>query len=510
MKKNTHRQKNKIVHTTKAKAGADISNTQNQYSVSGKYSDIFSRHLGPMRQQVKNLHYVFNPSSVAIVGASKNPSKIGHAILKNFMQGGYEGKLYPINPSEKEILNLACYPKISDIPHKVDCAIIAVPAEFVYEVLQDAIKAKVPSSIIITGGFSEIGNKNEELRIKKLADDAQMALIGPNCMGVLNPIKKVDSIFLPIYKLTRPQAGSISFISQSGAIGGCIVDLASSFGLKMAKFVSYGNALCINETDLVQYLAHDEQTKSILAYVEGVSDGRKFMSVLSGVSMKKPFAVLKAGKTKAGSQAALSHTASLSGSSKVFSAAMRQCGAIEADGLDDLFDFAKIFDMPIFFGSRVAVLTNGGGNGVLAADALEQYGLSLAQFSPATLRSLKTFLPKTSQAKNPLDIIGDATAERYEKSLDALIEDEGVDAIVVIVLLQTASLDSSIVNVLTRAHYKSQKPIIVVSTGGDYTRMHQKMLEDYGLPTYSSPSTAIRALDAARKYNLYCHTRRIE
>jgi acyl-CoA synthetase (NDP forming) len=227
------------------------------------------------------------------------------------------------------------------------------------------------------------------------------------------------------------------------------------------------------------------------------------MRSASSFTAVKPLIVLKAGKSKSGTAAALSHTASMAGSYKVFSSALQQCGVIEAQGLDELFELSKVFTLPQFFGSRIAVLTNGGGNGVLAADAIEQNRLELAEFSPATIRGLKTFLPSTTSAKNPLDIIGDATSARYEECLDLLIEDDGVDAIVCIVLMQTAALDSSIINVITHASYKSKKPIVVVSTGGEYTRIHCKMLEDYKIPAYSSPASAVSSLAKAQKYNIY-------
>ncbi|MFH1306353.1 MAG: CoA-binding protein [Candidatus Micrarchaeota archaeon] len=475
-----------------------------------KLAKIRSSSPPQLRKQVRNLEFVFNPKNVAIVGASAKPSKIGHAILRNFMQGGFSGKIYPINIHEEEILGKKCYKKISDVNEKIDCAVIAIPAKYVYDVLKDAISAGVPSAVVISGGFSEVGNREGEEKIKKLADENNMALIGPNCMGVLNPATKNDSVFLPIHKLGRPQVGTISFISQSGAVGGCIVDLASKWGVGISKFVSYGNAASINETDLINFLSQDEDTHSIISYIEGVDDGRKFMNSISYLTLHKPFVALKAGKSKLGSEATASHTGSMAGSYQIFSSALKQSGGIEAETLDELFELAKIFELPKFFGSRIAVLTNGGGNGVLAADAIELNYMELATFSPSTLRQLKEFLPSTTNIRNPLDVIGDADAKRYERALNILVEDENVDAIVAIVLFQTAALDSSIVQVLARAAHSSKKPIVVVSTGGEYTELQCKILDDYGIPTYSSPSNAINALAKAQKYNIYCHIKRFE
>ncbi|MFH0926963.1 MAG: CoA-binding protein [Candidatus Micrarchaeota archaeon] len=459
-----------------------------------------------MRKQVRNLDYVFSPSSIAIVGASKNPKKVGHAILRNLIQAGFSGSLYPVNPSEDSILGLKTFKKISEIKKSVDCAIIATPANTVYEILKDALKANLKAAVVISGGFAEVGNKKEEQKIAALANAHDIALIGPNCMGILCPEFKNDSIFLPTFKLGRPHQGDISFISQSGAVGGCIVDLAAKSSLGISKFVSYGNAACINEADLLQYLQKDENTKAVISYIEGVQDGRKFMQAASSFTSKKPLVVLKAGKSKLGSQAALSHTAALAGSSKIFSAALNQCGAIEAQNLDELFHLAKILQISKFFSPRLCILTNGGGNGVLAADAVEKYGMKLSDFSPQISASLKKCLPSYANVKNPLDIIGDADAHRYESALNLLIENPSTDAIVVIILFQTPNLDSRIVSVLSQARAKTKKPIVAVCTGGEYTQMHAKMLDDYGIPTYPSPEDAISALSKMLKFNVSSHT----
>lgn len=460
-----------------------------------------------LRKQVQNLDYVFFPSSIAVVGASKNPKKIGHSILRNLIHAGFEGKLYAINPKEDSILGIPAYKKISDASSKVDCAIIATPANTVYSILQDALKSKIKAAVIISGGFSETGNKKEEQKIAQLANKHDIALIGPNCMGILCPSCKNDSIFLPTFKLGRPRAANTAFISQSGAVGGCIVDLAAKSGVGISKFVSYGNAACINETDLIQYLQKDDETHSLISYIEGVRDGRKFMQAASTFTSQKPLVVLKVGKSKSGSKAALSHTAALAGSHKIFSAALNQSGCIEAQNLDELFHLAKILQIKKFFSSRIAVLTNGGGNGVLAADAIDKHSLQLASFSQKTQSELKKTMPSYANISNPLDIIGDADALRYESALNLLIDDNNIDAMVVIILFQTPNLDSRIVNVLSQIKVKSKKPMVAVCTGGDFTQLHAKMLDDYGIPTYPSPEDAISSLSKILKYNIYSHTR---
>ncbi len=454
-----------------------------------------------LRKQVKNLDSVFSPKSIAVIGAAREPNKIGHVILRNFIEGGFAGEVYPVNPNASEILGMETFASVSKIGGDIGSAVICIPAKFVPQAMQDCADAGVKGAVIISGGFSEVGEKELEMKVKKIADESDIALIGPNCMGVLNPSARVDSIFLPIYKLGRPHVGPISFISQSGAVGGCIVDLAARAGLGMSVFVSYGNATSINETDLLNYLSMHAPTKTIVSYLEGVRDGRAFRDALCSVAKDKPVVVLKAGKSKSGEAAAKSHTGSLAGSADVYSAVFRQCHATEAQTLDELFDFAKIFDQPKAVGTRVAVVTNGGGNGVLAADAVEEEGLSLAEFSSETNKALSEFLPQTSRVHNPLDLIGDADSARYERALNAVAKDPNVDALVVIVLFQTAALDSSVVNVIVRLAQTQKKPVVVVSTGGEYTEMHRRILDSYGVPTYPSPSSAVRSLRMLVEYS---------
>ncbi len=452
---------------------------------------------------IRNLDAVFHPKSVAVIGASREPNKIGNVILRNFLEGGYAGRVYAVNPNAPEVLGVKTLKKASDAPGKLDCALVAVPAQFVEDALKDSISAGARAAVVITGGFSEVGNKEGEEKIRRIALDSDLALIGPNCMGVLNPASRVDSVFLPIYKMGRPHAGSIAFISQSGAVGGCIVDLSARAGVGMSKFVSYGNATVINESHLLRYLAHDSSTQAVVSYLEGVQDGHRFMESARALTKNKPLVVLKAGKSRTGAAAAASHTGSLAGSSEVYSAAFAQAGALEAETLEELFDFAKIFSLPPPAGPRIGILTNGGGNGVLAADAVEAEGLQLASFSPKSIAALKSMLPAYTTARNPLDIVGDADAARYEKALSIMLKDPGVDLLVVIVLFQTAALDSSVVNVLVRAAQQKNKPIVVVSTGGEYTELHRRILDGYGIPTYPSPTSAMRAVSRFLQYAKY-------
>ncbi len=447
-----------------------------------------------MRKKVRNLSAVFKPNSIAVIGASREPNKIGHVIVKNFVDGGFSGKVYPINPNAEEILGLKAYKSVLGIKEKVDSAVISVPAAAVAGVLEECGKKGIKGVVLITGGFSEVGKEDEEKKIADIANRYDIALIGPNCMGVITPATRVDSVFLPIYKLGRPRVGGISFISQSGAVGGCIVDLAARSGIGMSKFVSYGNASVIDECDLLEYLAQDKETEIIVAYLEGVRDGKRFLSVAREITKKKPVVVIKAGRSAAGAEAARSHTGSLAGSAEAYKAAFKQAGIIEAATLEQLFDFAKIFDQVLPCGKRVGIITNGGGMGVLATDSLEDEGLALAPLTDETQKLMRASLPSYANVGNPLDLIGDADSHRYEVALNAMLKDGNVDVILLIILFQTAAIDSSVVNIAIRASDQRKKPIIAVCTGGEYTEMHKRILESYGIPTYASPSSAMRAI----------------
>lgn len=455
------------------------------------------------KKQLKNLKYVFEPKSIAIIGASRTPSKIGHVLVKNCLDGGFGGKVYPVNPKAKKILGLKCYKSVKEIPGKLDLAVICIPAPFVNKTIEDCGKKCVKAVIVITAGFAEIGNYKEEEKMRKIAEKYGIALIGPNCMGALNPKEKFDSIFLPTYKLGRPRVGKISFVSQSGAVGGCLLDLISRAGVGIAKFISYGNAASINETDLLDYMLKDKDTEMIACYIEGVKDGKKFLEVSQRVTKKKPLIVLKAGTSEKGVEAAKSHTGTMAGSATAYRAAFKQAHIIEALGINDLYHFPKIFSQPVCTGKRVAVLTNGGGNGVMAADAIEEECLELAEFSPATKKELRKILPITANVGNPLDVLGDADSKRYEQALDILMKDENIDAILVIVLFQTASIDSSVAETIIKAMEQRKKPVIVASTGGEYTNMHRRIMDSSGVTTYRAPKTAIKALAKFIEYNRY-------
>jgi acetate---CoA ligase (ADP-forming) len=453
-----------------------------------------------MEEAAKNLKYVFEAKSIALVGASENPDKLGNVILKNLVDGGYRGKIFPVNPKHKEILSHKCYPDIRSIPGKVECAIVATPAQTVLQIVADCAKKGIKGVVVLSGGFGEMGNVELEKKLADTCRKAGIALIGPNCLGVINPETRIDSIFMPFYKFKRPSQGGISFITQSGGVGSAVIDLAASYGIGIAKFVSYGNGALLSEADLIEYLADDARTKTIILYIEGAKDGRRMFQALKRASLKKPVVALKAGRGGKAGEAARSHTGNIAGEYLAYHAAFRQARVIEADGIGELFDFVRVFSQGMPKNGSIGVITNGGGIGVLAADAIEREGLELAQITEADKKAIAKWLPEYAHAANPLDIIADADITRFEKAIEAFMGNPEIGALVICVLFQLPSLDERLIKALVKASDDKRKPIAVVAMGGDYTLAQRKMLEAEGVPTYRDPVPAVRALKRLYEY----------
>lgn len=455
-----------------------------------------------MKKIVKNLDYVLTPKSIAVVGASPTSNKIGNIVLKNFIDGKFKGKIYPINPKYSEILGLKCYPNLSSIEGKIDCAIIATPAETIIPLMEES-KDKVRSIVMITSGFEEIGRKDIADKIFQIATDHDIPVVGPNCLGVFNPYQKVDSIFLPPYKLERPKAGNIAFITQSGAVGSTVMDLSAYYGMGMSKFISYGNATVLDESDYLEYLYEDDETDIILMYIEGTKDGRKLLQTMKKVNKKKPIIVLKGGKSIGGQKAAKSHTGNIAGSYTAYNAAFKQAKVIEADGLYELFDIVKIFNQPKSKGNRVGIITNGGGMGIITTDHVEKEGLILAEFKENTKKEISKLLPSYGNVGNPLDLVADSGVDAYKKAIDIMLGAEEIDILIIIILTQTPPIDERIIHVLTTAADNKKKPIVTISVGGTYTEAYRKILESNGVPSYNSPSAAVKAVERLVKYSEY-------
>ncbi|MDE1768601.1 MAG: CoA-binding protein [Candidatus Micrarchaeota archaeon] len=452
-----------------------------------------------------NLKPMMNPHSVAIIGASRNPDKVGHVILQNYINAGYSGKLYAVNKEADEIMGVKAYKSVLDIKENIDLAVIAIPAEFVPQAMEECGKAKVKSLVVVSGGFAEIGNNDLQDKLVSVANKYNMPTLGPNCLGIMDPKSREDTLFLPTFKLSRPQVGGVSFVCQSGAVGSTVLDLIAGEGFGLSKFISYGNAAHVDEVDILSYLMDDPDTKAIIMYVEGIKRGKEFVELARKITKKKPVIILKAGRTAAGMAAARSHTAALAGNYEEHEAIFRQFGFTVAEDLSELLYYAKILSTESFpSGGRTAIITNGGGVGVITADAMASTKhLTLADFTQKTKTALRKVMPPLVNITNPLDLAGDAGEERYGAALSLLSADPNVDMILVIALFQTPGADSRVAAKLISAKEQLDKPLIALSIGADYTKMHRIMMESAGLPVYDSPSSAVKSLDALLKYAKY-------
>lgn len=447
-----------------------------------------------------NLKPIFQPKSVAVIGATPNTTKIGHVILRGLIKS-FPGSIYPVNPNYKEIMAFDCYKTVKDIKGKVDLAVVAIPAPYVPKVIKQCGQKGVKGAIVISGGFKEVGNEKLEEELGKTANKYNIPIIGPNCLGTLDNYSGVDTIFNPRYKMNRPRQGGISFITQSGAVGAVVMDWAGHRGFGVSKFISYGNAVNTDEVDLLNYLYKDKNTDVICMYIEGTRRGKELMQTAKKVSKKKPIIAIKSGWSEQGAQAVASHTGSLAGSNKVWESAFKQAGIIQAKQIDAMFHYARLFaEQPLPKNDRVAIVTNGGGFGVMATDACTYYGLKMAELEEKTLNNLRKKLPAYAVFRNPLDLVGDADAERYRLALEGVMKDKNVDSVICILLFQTTDLGSEVVEVVSEINEKYDKPLIVCSAGGEYAQLHARLLEETGIPTYETLEDGARSLAAATFY----------
>ena len=371
--------------------------------------------------------------------------------------------------------------------------------------LQEVRQASVKSVIVVSAGFAEIGNTELQESITAISKKYNMPMLGPNCLGVMDPRSRIDTMFLPTYKLSRPNVGYVSFVSQSGAVGSTLLDLISGEGFGLSKFISYGNAASVDESDILEYLMDDDDTKVIIMYIEGIKDGRKFIDIAKRITKKKPVIVLKGGRTALGQAAAHSHTASLAGDYQVYEGVFEQFGFTVANDLTELLYYAKVLvSEPEPKGNRVAIITNGGGAGVLTTDAVGTVqNLKLAELSERSKPVLRKSMPPLVNIRIPLDLAGDAGGDRYEVAVSTLKDDDNIDMLIVIVLFQTPGADSGVVAKLVHFKEYMDKPMIVISIGAEYSNIHASMMEQAGLPVYDSPSAAVKSLSELVKYYDY-------
>jgi len=433
-----------------------------------------------------DLNFFFYPSSVAVFGSFKRGA-IVYEILRNIVEGGFKGEIIPVNPKGGTVEVAGKVFRIRErLDEPVDTAIIAIPAKIV-PALIDEIGPLIKGAVVISAGFSEVGNEKLERELVGKARKHDVRVIGPNCAGIFG----VHGKFFGSFEV-RVKPGGLALISQSGAFGGVALAMGNDEGIGFSAFVSYGNGADLNESDFLEYFADDENTKVIALYIEGVKDGRRFLKALSYASAKKPVVILKAGKSASGARAASSHTGSLAGSYEIYRAAFKQAGAIEVEEMEELFDAAKAFEMYPKAGKRVVVITNSGGPGVLATDKLEKLGLEMARLSDETIKELRSFLPPQCSLKNPIDLIADADHKRYRRTIETVCRDKNVDSLLVICVPPIFIPSEEIAGAVIEAN--CDKPVVVNFMAGELVREGVKLLEEHGIKNFPTPERAAKAL----------------
>jgi acetyltransferase len=441
-----------------------------------------------------NLEKIFNPRSIALIGASDETGSVGYALMKNLTELGYGGKVYPVNIRKKEILGFKAYQTVDQLPETVDLAIIATPAKTVPDVVEQCGKAGILGIIIISAGFKEIGPEgkaleDEILEIKKKYD---LRILGPNCLGIIRPSTRLNATF--ITKMPKP--GNITFISQSGALGAAILDWAIHENIGFSNFVSIGSMIDVDFGDLIDYFGTDPNTRSILMYIEGITDAREFMSAARHFARTKPIIVVKAGRFSESARAAASHTGSLTGEDMVYDAAFKRAGLVRVEEIVDLFNCAEVLGtQPLPKGPNLAIITNAGGPGIMATDALIARGGKLAKLSQKTMDTLNNILPHYWSRGNPIDILGDAKADRYKAAVEACLNDENVDGLLIIYTAQAVADPVEVAKVIVELHKKKayrDKTILTSFMGYGAVEEANRIFNENNIPTYSTPEQAVK------------------
>ncbi|MEM3982516.1 MAG: CoA-binding protein [Thermofilum sp.] len=445
------------------------------------------------------LEKLFRPSSIAVVGASRNPSKIGHLVLRNILSGGFEGRVYPVNPSAEQVLGLQSYPSLSSIPDGVDVAVVCVPAITVLDVVEDAGEAGVEFLVVISSGFKEVGNTDLERELVARARKHGMRVLGPNVFGYVYTPSKLNASFGPSEVLP----GKVAFITQSGALGIALMGYSVVEGVGVSSVVSMGNKADIDDADLLEFFEEDQSTSAVLAYIEGVENGRKFVEAASSFSARKPLIVLKAGRTEAGARAAASHTGSLSSGPALWEGVLKQVGALQVKDVEAAFDYARLFSAySSVAGLSTLVLTNGGGAGVQAADILAENGIYLGEPPRDYVEKLRTFLPSFASTRNPVDLTGGATEELYYLALKHALDHPEIDSVLVLYCETKVADPLQTAEAILRAleDSEAEKPVVAGLLGGEGSRRAVKRLAERGVPAYPTPERAARALAALHRY----------
>ena len=447
-----------------------------------------------------NLDKIFEPESIAVVGASEKEGSIGSVHVQNLIQGGYQGKIFPVNPHYTSTHGLKAYPSISRIDHAVDLAIIAIPISSVPSVIRECAQVRVGGAIVVSAGGKETGPQGREIedRIRREAETRGLRIIGPNCLGIICPGRKLNASFAA----HMPQSGKVAFISQSGAICTAILDLALKEEIGFSHFVSIGSMLDVDFGDLIDYLGNYPEVNSILLYIESLTNFRKFMSAARAVSRVKPIVVLKSGRSPAGARAAVSHTGAMVGEDAVYDAAFKRAGIVRVNTIGELFDCAELMaKQPRPKGPRLGIITNAGGPGVMAADALAEYSAEPARLEPGTIEQLNELLPPCWSHSNPIDILGDASPERYAKAVDICLKAKELDGLLLILTAQGMTDPAEVAELLTQKLKTKPCPVFASWMGGMDVEKGRDILNHAGIPTYDTPESAVKAFMYMHEYS---------
>jgi acetyltransferase len=438
-----------------------------------------------------SIEKMLNPKTVAVIGASEAEGSVGQSLMRNLLEGKDLRRIYPVNLNREGIMGLKSYPSISKIPEHIDLAVIATPAKTVPGLVEECARSGVDGAVIISAGFKEVGPEGEKLEsdISRVRSRADIRILGPNCVGVARPQINLNATFLR----DNPHPGQIAFVSQSGALGAAILNWAVSADIGFSMFASLGSTLDIDFGDLIDYLGDDPYTRSIILYMEGVGNAKKFMSAARGFARTKPIIVIKAGRHSAGRKAASSHTGALAGDFAVYEAGFKRAGIVMVNEIGDLFNCASVLDSRFLpAGPNLAIVTNAGGPAVLAADAVVSHGCQLAELSPETMQTMETALPSYWSHGNPLDILGDANVARYELAVKACVADPKVDGLLVIYTPQGTTQPTSLAEAVTKIASDRRKPMLSVWMGESGVRESREVFQRNNIPTYQTPEEAVK------------------
>lgn len=469
-----------------------------------------------MKKEENSLDRILNPSSVALIGASKDPMKWGHMLLSNIMKGGYQGKIYPINPSADEIDGLKCYPNIKDVPEHVDLAILVVPGQAVPQVTKDCVDKGVSGAVVITSGFGETGAEGKKLQdeMVRIARQGKLRIIGPNCMGICSSPAKLSAIMIPFLH----ERGDVAFISQSGGYGEQLYLRAASVGIGISKFISSGNEADLIGADYLEYFGNDDSVKLIAMYIEGVRDGRRFLNIAREVSKKKPIVVMKVGTTEVGGRAAASHTGAMAGSDKIYDDAFKQMGILRIQNAEEMFDVIKaLLYCPLPKGNRMGVIANSGGVCVETIDRCVELGLDVPTLPPETQQKILKFIPSFGNPRNPIDLTATLDMNSFLNVPGIVLQEDTIDGLITLglgtslihTMLPTASeetlmqLYKGLSEQLIKTYKKSNKPVLVINPAADIEAGAVKIFENNGVPVYLTPQHAARAMATLYKYKKY-------